>query len=268
MNQKKMHSARPKYLITGGCSFSQLHNADVTWPVHLTDRILPDNTQHTGQGAADNTTISRKVIHRVSKLLSQGVDPGQILVGIMWSGVDRHSVYSTNKQLPHISIAPSAWEDGQHCFRNPLNIASEHRNHYIINPQWSDQTSTIYYKYFHDEIGSQMFTLENVLRTQWFLQSLGIDFFMTEYSWYSVHDHRPPENEQITILDHPDLKYLLDLIDHDCWLPISCMTDWVLTNQIPYSRPNDNHPSTLAHQQLVDQIIVPHLNSRNLLNRI
>ena len=82
-----------KCLITAGCSYSQVPNRDVTWPVHLNEYLKPEKVYYLGQGAAGNGIISRKVIHALTEALKT-YRPEEILVGIMWSGFNRRDIYS------------------------------------------------------------------------------------------------------------------------------------------------------------------------------
>lgn len=261
-----------KYLVTGGCSFSQPENADITWPIHLEEYLKPERVLHGGRGCADNTTIARLAIYNVHQMLSSGVSPDQLLVGIMWSGAHRHSVYTTRPDFPHDCFGGELVEARQPnglptvYHMNPLFIACEERNQYLMQASFEDSSSRLYWERFYDPIGSQIMSLENVLRLQWYLKAHGIDYFMTEYGWYSIHDHRPPNDyTPKDTLTHPDVSYLLEQIDHDQWLDIDCMSSWVDRNQIPYSRPPDPHPSTEAHQRLLQEIILPHLQSRRII---
>ena len=61
----------PTILITGGCSYSQIPNADVAWPLPLQESLGVRYVAHTGHGAAGNQLISRKVI---SKVIKSGMD--------------------------------------------------------------------------------------------------------------------------------------------------------------------------------------------------
>ena len=71
---------RPKLLITGGCSFSQVPNTDVTWAKHLEQHLDPDHHRDTGKGATGNEIISHRVIYKVNKALEQGFNTEDIMV--------------------------------------------------------------------------------------------------------------------------------------------------------------------------------------------
>ncbi len=262
-----------EYLVTGGCSFSQPDSGDVTWPIHLEKHLGPKMALHGGRGCADNTTIARLAIYNVHKLLRAGVDPEKILVGIMWSSIDRHSIYTTSDNFPHnifnvlcaIDRDPVT-ELPTGCHTNPVYIASDQRNQYLMHASFDDPSSKLYFEHFYDTIGAQIVSLENVLRVQWFLKHHGIKYFMTEFSWHSINDHRPPwDTTPRETLTHPDVAYLQEQVDCECWLPVDNMTDWVEANGIPYSRPPDNHPSTEAHNRFLNEIMLPFLKQRSFI---
>lgn len=251
------------YLITGGCSFSQLQHADITWPIHLEKYLSPNVAIHTGKASAGNRTISRLVLLEIFKALEEGVDPRDMFVAVMWSGVNRHDVYTTDADFPHTEIL----RDPETHHYTPLMLNCDERNLYLLNAHWEDLSSKMYYENFYDELGSYIATLEHVLRVQWFLQSLGINYFMTEYSFDCIHQtqwhtvdgipHNPPPNYS----EHPDANILFSMVDWNQWLPVKNMSHWVESHKIPYSRPGDFHPSTEAHTRFTNEIIIPHMQN-------
>lgn len=242
---------RPKCLITAGCSFSQVPNADVTWPVHLRDSLHAQNVFYLGQGAAGNGVISRKVIYTVQKALDI-YEPDEILVGIMWSGHDRLETYSEKPNFEYNKLNSHA--EG-YC--NPVRITDEH-NYYLINSHWNDELTQTFFKYFYDKIGSYVQTLEHILRTQWFLKQHNVPYFMTEYSF----DCLPRSND---IIYHPDVQYLYDMLDKEKWLPIDNMWQYAVDSGLPFARPPDPHPSTEHHEKLVREVVLVWLHRKGYL---
>ena len=81
-----------KKLITGGCSFTEWPQNVETWPKFLLEQ-LPDYTHaNAALGSSGNGLISRRVIYETTQALKQ-YDAKDILVGVMWSGPDRHDFY-------------------------------------------------------------------------------------------------------------------------------------------------------------------------------
>lgn len=240
---------RLKCFISAGCSFSQVPNYDTTWPVYLRDCIVPECVYYLGQGAAGNGIISKKTIYTVSKAL-QIYEPQEILVGIMWSGHDRANFYFDDLLMKHTEL------HGGENYCNPVRVAKDYKN-YLVNFHWDDQLTRTYLKYFYNETASIIATLENILRTQWFLQSLHIPYFMTEYSYDCL-----PRDE--TYLDHDEIKYLYDMIDKSYWVPIDNMYKYAVDTGIPFPRQNDNHPGSVHHEKFVQEMLLPWLYRKYL----
>ena len=89
-----------KHIITSGCSFSD-QVTKFTWP-HQIESLYGANCIHMGLGSQGNSLIARKALYAVQEIINQGVEPEDILVGIMWSGPDRHDSYFSHlsAQLP------------------------------------------------------------------------------------------------------------------------------------------------------------------------
>lgn len=243
----------PVLLITSGCSFSQVSSqkpdSAETWPIHL-QRHLNCDAQHHGKCASGNGIISRSVIFHVSEALKK-YKPEQILVGIMWSGADRHEFYSTDTAIDTEQFG----DDISIGCENPARITSSNRNFYLINNHWDDISTKTYFKYFHDDIGSKIYTLEHILRTQWFLKLTGVNYFMMTYG----PDSMPSESE----LSHPDIKPLHDMIDFTNFTNAPNMTTWAKRSRIPFSA--DGHPSTTHHTKFTQDFIIPHLKKKMLI---
>ena len=238
-----------KLLITSGCSFSQVPNSDVTWPVHLT-QYLNCEAIHSGKGAVGNGVISRTIIYNVTHAL-KSYKPEELLVGIMWSGCYRHEILLTEE--------PPNFEN-LYAGGNPQWVTSKsNAYYYLTNPAWNDGLSQNYYKNFYDETGSQLYTLEHILRVQWFLKSLNIKYFMTKYAEHSINMN--------TITGNEELMYLYELIDPEYFLGVDNMDTWAVNSGISYARPNDSHPSTEHHKEFVNTFIVPHLKAKNYINK-
>jgi hypothetical protein len=77
-----------KKLIASGCSFTF---EPWSWPTP-TSQLLNMDLINVGMGSQGNGLISKKIIYTVDKELKK-TKPEDILVGIMWSGIDRHDVY-------------------------------------------------------------------------------------------------------------------------------------------------------------------------------
>jgi hypothetical protein len=241
-----------KIVLTGGCSFSQVPNSDVTWPVHLCEALGLEGI-HGGRGAAGNGIISRLATYNLIELLKT-YKPEEILVGIMWSGADRHDMYSNDENFPHTKIF---YGDDHEVYRNPLKIAGKHK-HYILNSHWTDESTETFFKKLHDRINMYIITIEHILRMQFMLKSMGIKYFFTSYA----PDTFPLPQE----LENPDLKFLYDLIDFDNFLKVqSCDHFAKNISKYDYARWPDEHPSSEQHRDFTNQFILPHLVEKNYI---
>ena len=90
-----------KYLVTSGCSFTdnlRPPNGDLTrWPMFLAD-YTGMQLFNRGQGSAGNDWIADSTIYQISELLNQGCKPEEIIAIVMWSGIDRNSIFISSDQ--------------------------------------------------------------------------------------------------------------------------------------------------------------------------
>lgn len=215
-------------LITSGCSFSLTDQNKKghfkTWPNYLSEELGMSLTSKS-MGSQGNGLISRSIIYEVS----QNLKWEEIKVGVMWSGTDRHEVFSKEPLFENIS----GWTE------NPTGFIPESKHWEILNPHWKTYKSAVYYAHLHEQMFGWINTLEHILRTQWFLDKCGIPYFMT-----FIRDPEFP--------DEKELEHLKDLVNWDKFLPIKSMSDCFDKMEGP-----GNHPSTEQHQQFVREVIIP-----------
>ena len=231
-----------KVLLTSGCSFSETIISD-TWPVYLAE-AMPDYTHISkAMGSQGNGLISRSIIHACTEL-----QDSEVVVGIIWSGPDRHDFYLRE---PNIGKNQDGWME------NPTGFTGNKR-WVILNHNWKNEYAKTYYGMFHDPIGCMINTLEHILRTQWFLKQHNIKYFMSTYT----------KNVLAGIENLTDCKHLYDLIDFNNFLPVDGLYEWVQTNiGETYGFPvkGDNHPSMHAHEVFTDRVILPHLEKKCII---
>jgi len=246
-------------LITGGCSFTQVPNTYKNWPIFLRDR-LGVSAFFDGAGSAGNDLISRRVMHRVDQSLNVKKIPAEkLLVGVMWSGVNRHSFYLSEEPLKYTKFNDAKTDEQLYAHGNPNSIIDgTKRNVYMVSPHWDDELSNIYYKKFNDDVGALMNTLEHILRLQWYLKFHKIKYFFTSYNMDSF-DAKRYQNYR----DHVDLKYLYDQVDRDYFLPIENMGVWNRNKSgLNFHVPNDDHPTSEMSEAFTDRVIVPYLKKK------
>lgn len=249
--------ANPNILISGGCSFTQVPGMHKNWPAFLSSKLgIP--AHFCGAGSAGNDLISRRVIHRVTKCLENNIDPENILVGVMWSGVNRHGFFLREKPDDYYKITNYT---NSYSYSNPNRLVKED-NFYIVNSGWNDGLSRMFLKYFYDELALYMISLEHVLRLQWFLKLRNIKYFFTTYSDDSIlglsHDG---------LKDSPEISYLVNQLDLDNFLDVPDMNFWNKNHSnFRFPGKQDNHPTDEMSEAFVDRVIIPHLKSKKIIS--
>jgi hypothetical protein len=180
-----------------------------------------------------------------------------MLVGIMWSGPDRHDFYLHNhdKNIKNQS-------DYAHTSLSPATS----KKWIILNSHWENFYAKHYYSTFHDEIGSLIYTYEHILRVQWFLKLHKIRYFMTTYM--NTVFYNPNKFFQNKISKHADTAHLYNQIDHDQFLPINGQYEWAVDTGLPFFPCEwgiDYHPTTEHNEKFVNEIIIPFLLKKNYI---
>lgn len=232
-------------LITSGCSFSECISSPHlnTWPIHLANSL---NAEHypVAMGSQGNGLISRRLIYKVTELLKTH-DSSELLVGIMWSGPDRHDF--------HTEVGFKHNIDG--WIENPTSVVPGYDNWVILNHGWINDYARLYYSTFYTQVGAYIYTYEHILRTQWFLKQHNIKYFMVPYTSY-VFDIK--EDEQV--------KHLYDMIDFNEFLPVVGEYEWCRDySGIDFPVLGDNHPGSEQHQAFTERVIIPHLKDKGYI---
>jgi hypothetical protein len=232
-----------KHWITGGCSFSELPTA---WPtlVHqqlgATVRFYP-----TAMGSQGNGLISRKIIWQCQQLLNRH-NANEMFVGVMWSGPDRHDFYYRDD--PGFTGNMHGWRE------NPTRFVDGGEGAWVImNPHWQMSSCQTWYSKFHDDVGAVIYTLEHILRTQWFLKNAGIPYVMSTYmdtvipAWCQTH---------------PDTAHLWQMLDRDHFLPITGQYEWCRDCTDIDFQTGDRHPVSKHQKLFVDQVMWPFIKEK------
>ena len=237
-----------KKLISAGCSFSETEsNACETWPLHLIKNLSGYDLISKGMSCQGNGLISKSVIWEVARQLRY-VSPEDIIVGVEWSGTDRHEVYVNNPSQTVFNENINGW------LENPTQFAHGFRNWEILNHHWDTKKSKLYYKHFYTQRGKFIETLENMLRVQNFLEKYNIKYFMT-----TMQSIFPPDQET------GEIQHLIDLIDQSVFLPVKGMWEWAKEHNASTGtpmHPDGFHPSSQQHKIFTETIIMPFLKNR------
>ena len=262
-----------KLLITSGCSFSEcvvnhleiwpkhLVNELETWPKHLLCKLENNGYKDHysfGMRSQGNGLISRGIMYQVTKAL-ETYKPEDILVGVMWSHSNRFDYRCEDPSL-------LSWGNkNKHYWKeNPRNIVDGAPKNWVIgNKHWDSIEFSTYFKYYYSNIGASILSLEHILRTQYFLKSKEIKYFFTDF----VDDNIFLDTDK----DNIELKYLINELDKDQYLPVSSEHGWLIEN----SETKEDfikehlvhnikhvHPNTQQHEEFVNKIIYPWLQEK------
>jgi len=252
-------------LLTGGCSFSDCNDPKaMTWPVHLYHTLQSagySEHQSSALSSQGNGLISRGVIYNVIQALKTH-QPQDILVGVMWSGSDRHDFRCTDPNL--LGFVTKQIKNG--WMKNPTGFVKNTEPQWVIlNQHWANENNPeaeAHYHMFHDDIGASIYSIEHVLRTQWFLQSRSVPYFFSDYI----------DNNLVAVenLQHDEVKYLYEQIDRSQYLPVTSEYNWVRNNSKllhlwGQKKKDPWHPTTEHHKEFTDQVIMPWLQLKEYL---
>ena len=245
-----------KILVASGCSFTF---EPWNWPTFVA-KEFDMNLINVGMGCQGNGLISKKLIYCIDSLLNDGKSPNDILVGIMWSGTDRHEFYTDDTSgLTNID----GWiENPTSVIPHPNNL---YRNWVITNCHWKVNNSELYYKYFHNNVSSMIQTLQNILLTQWYLEKKGIKYFMTTY--LNIFDKKTHDE-----IDNIEVQHWFKMIDFTKFLPVDGCHEWVKENYGEsggFNEPNSYgyqgiHPTEYGHKKFSEEVILPFIKDKFL----
>jgi hypothetical protein len=240
-----------KTLLVSGCSFTF---EPWNWPTFVCSE-MDYNLINVGMASSGNGLIGKKVIYQVDKLLKTQ-QPEDIIVGVMWSGVDRHDFYTDDStRLSNIN----GW------IENPTNVVDNRKNWVITNYAWDIPQAKNWYQNLHTHVGSMIMTIHNILMVQWYLERKGVKYFM---STYMDIFHSSGYKDLIV---HPEVKYLFDMVDFSKFLPVSGCHEWVKENynefgfsgHVGYEH-RGIHPTEFGHIKFAEEVVVPFIK-QNLL---
>ena len=265
-----------KHLITSGCSFSHWVVSEETWPSRLGSELKIPVTNY-GCASAGNSWIAKSAIYGTQLLINTGTNPEDILVVVMWSGLDRKDAF-ISKETPRFDRLIS------NSSVNPANFAcrDEKVNHwntsvdsgYLLgsmscgfdNRNINAFKSALIRDYYCDE-ALAIESYENFLRLQWYCDShrvslINVTFMdILHYPTYSYQD--PGCQRQVLTKDAYSMNVgpLYSMIDLDRWLlwnGTGGSYEYTRDNGLTF---NDGmHPSPVAHAHYVINFLIPRIN--------
>ena len=271
-----------KVLVTAGCSFSECESEWIdTWPRHLARHLDVEHCS-LGRGAVGNGYISRAVINEVSNR-----DPQNTVVAIQWSTWDRIDLrlekldYCNTDAEDQYNIRkgkdwpkyPVVWNDLNAGIQQEIHemfpnlelllkdASWNHRRGFTDSNFWtnismlldSKQYRDAYFLLYDDNISKQIYSLEHILRTQWFLESRKIPYIMM-----SIDD-------KATNFDvNSETAHLVNMLGY---IIKPGIIDWTMANFGKQGFPKypDMHPGTLQHKEYIQKIIIPYMESECLV---
>jgi hypothetical protein len=262
-----------KHLVTSGCSFSD--NGGNRWPhylAELTNTILYNR----GQGSCGNSWIAKTAIHQAQTLLDRNISPIDILVVVMWSGIDRKDLFISKNETYNYNdlINDVDYSTNPVSFIDTIPNADFRANDsgYLIgsmacnfqNNKISTFKQNLISTYFNNE-SLAIESYENFLRLQWYCFSKGIKLINQTYMDII---HYPNQIKNTLTRDfYKNVKPLYDMVDFSKWI------FWNDTKGL-YEYTQDNklgvyddgtHPLPESHKHYVDNFLIKELGKKLLL---
>lgn len=226
------------HLVSGGCSFTTCFNS-MNWPVYLSDALGTQlvDTAHSSQG---NAQIARQVVHAVSELLDSGVDPSDMFVGIVWSGLQRTDFFRTDIKDENFSTDPGGEVSGFPV----VNMGTITDGCWLIlNPGFTGSFAEQYYYDYHTNLEQgAILSFEKMHWVQNFLEHNNIDYFMSTYT-DEVFEHG---------LDNINVKSIQKLVNTDKFLPVRSYYRFAFDCGV-----GPEHPNRQQSRKFVNDVILP-----------
>jgi hypothetical protein len=254
-----------KYLVAGGCSFTA-----AGWTVELCKHLGTIRHDYANAGLS-NDVIAPSVVYGVERLLNNGVDVNDILVGVMWSGVDRKSFFKrelTDPNLYNIHNYDSSKENYTFMIKEDYPITETiHPPHWLIRDYSQGcyavqnfcydtrEAKAWYQSCLYDSFASRLKTLEKMIWIQSYLKEKNVDYFMSTFRNQVLEldqddqDTADPNAEESSV--NPNFVWLNNLLDKDYFLPIRSYQDLLPADE------QDRHPEEHDDVKLVADYILP-----------
>jgi hypothetical protein len=272
--KKKIH------LVTSGCSFSDncVNDTDVVpgrWP-HFVAKRINAKLYNRGQGSGGNDWISKSVIYETQKLLDNGINPQNILVMVMWSGIDRKGKFISRQETNNFKQLLNT-EGGQ---ANPVNFIDSPTNEnclvantsgYLVgsllcsfkNNNINTLKKELFKNITNEELAIESY--EHFLRVQWFCKSNNIK--LINLTFMDIMHYPEYSTGPLTGDFYKNVKHLYDMIDFSNWI------FWNQTGGIyEYTKdmklafyPDGSHPTSESHSHYVDCFLIPKLKTLGIV---
>jgi len=265
-----------KHLVTSGCSFT----APPKWPHILQSKLENLQLYNLGQDSAGNDWIARTSIYQTSKLLTSGINPEEILIIVMWSGIDRKGMFiSRNETRDYDKFIAVDAACPVNFLDEPVNIkaSTSENSGYILGSmdaylgtRYARECKTQWLTSFAlEELAVESY--EHFLKLQWFCKSYNIkllnltysDIFHYPNSWFLAPKKTGPLTKDV----YKSVAYLYNMIDFDQWAfygETSGQFEYALNNKLLFDA-DGHHPSLSANEHYVDNFLIPILKEKALI---
>ena len=265
-----------KHLVTTGCSFS----TPGKWPHYLDSRLENIQVYNLGRDSAGNDWISKTAIYQSHKLLQSGVQPEEILIIVMWSGIDRKGLFISNNETNDYDKFISTDVDCPiHFLNQPVNTkASSNKTAGYILGSMSAYLGTEHARehktnwlscFAMEELAVESY--EHFLRLQWFCKSYNIKLLNLTYGdilHYPNSQFLDPEKTgPLTNEIYESVRHLYDMVDFDQWAfygKTAGQFEYTLNNKLLFDA-DGHHPSLSANEHYVDNFLIPILKEKALI---
>jgi len=240
-----------KYLVTSGCSFSDINNPETSWPVWL-GKLFPNlNMYNLGCCAQGQDYISRSVICKVNQLLKDN-NSDDIFVTVGWSGLQRRAIL-VNNETTKMHYKFKDWEMGEsESMRGGVPIGS-----------WQDFDKE--YQKVQSEEHNIIQSMEHMIRTQDFLRVNNVDykFFGFCNLFANLNEENFLTKGKGARIDKKYLNtsYLFDIMKWDKWWfhnEFGGLADWVndnITDGFDGAGKNTGHPLANSQKIFAEEVV-------------
>lgn len=255
-----------KYLITSGCSFSD--NINQRWPHYLANE-LQYKLYNRGQGSCGNDYIAKSAIHQLNKLLSDNIPAEEILCVVMWSGIERKSIYINKTDTVDFDSLQNNIQHAVWDINNPLSIidslpneaaAPATTNGYLVgsahcafsNRNIKKFKSEYILKYYPAE-SLAIESYEHFLRLQWYCESKHIQLRNLTYMNIMTYPYGMPTRNE-----YAEVDYLSSMIDYNNWIfwgEYGGLYEYTRDNNLEFG-PDGVHPKANSHNHFVKNFLL------------
>ena len=230
-----------KHLIVSGCSFTF---ESWNWPTPVANAFNM-KLYNVGMGSMGNRLIARRLVAQTQKLLDKGINPSDIICGVMWSGISRYDRYThTGKIIT----------SDKYTVENPTHITNDKEKSWeILNQHWDSENSFNFYRYNYTDQDLALDTVYHILFVQNYLNLKGIKYFMSTYMDIF---------KEIISKKNTDINFFYNMIDFSKFLSIKGCMEWCKDqNNSNYINlgPQHDHPFSEGHEAFANQVVIPFL---------